>query len=703
MQYSVLMPLIQVSVPAAGVPDELTYELPEPLWAEDLVGRRVKVTLRNRPVAGVVLGCHPALRSETSPLTPLHKMERGPATRNIKTVDSILDSSPVITPQQIELAKFVASYYMAPLGEVLRLCMPPDAPRTLKRDKLIKRRRKIKEETQKQEAKSIALNPEQAEAAQQIMGEQGAFLLEGITGSGKTEVYIHAAAQTRAQGKSVLVIVPEIALTPQLAERFASQLGEAPLMLHSGLKNTERRDVFEALLKGEPRILLGARSALFAPLPNLGLIVIDEEHDPSFKQDETPRYQARDVALWRAKQEGAKIVLGSATPSLESRLGVSLGRLAHLKLTKRAVASAQLPKVELIDLRSRSQHSTTQKADRSQSEGQEMCILSGPLKEAMKETLAAGEQVLLFLNRRGYASVAICDACGEHVQCPNCSVSLTYHQQQKRYRCHQCDYSAPFSMDCPACHEGPVLRLGLGTERIEAEVQLYFPGVQTARLDRDSASNSSKMQAILGEMRSGEAKILIGTQMTAKGHDFPNLSLVGVILADIGLSMPDFRASERTFQLLTQVAGRAGRRERPGRVLIQTFNPGHPALQAVKNHQIAEFSELDAKQRKEAKQPPFVRSALIRIESVDPNACREAAIKTGEMLLAKISELGLGGQTFLLGPAPAMIEKLRAHWRWQLYLRTATVGQRAQILECLQNVRPNNTKLIVDIDPVQMM
>ncbi|MBL4818150.1 MAG: primosomal protein N', partial [Deltaproteobacteria bacterium] len=501
-----LMPIVEVSVPAAGIPDALKYELPDSLWADDLVGRRVKVTLRNRPVAGVITGAF-----KIPPTPPFLKGGK------LKPIECLLDEKPVITPEQIKLARFVANYYMAPLGEVLRLCLPPNTPRTLKKDKLPKRRKKKKEAEVEQKAEPVELNDEQKEALGKIThvvmpAEAGiqnkagvtgldaslrwhdktAFLLEGITGSGKTEVYIHAAQWARAQNKSVLVVVPEIALTLQLCDRFASQLGEAPLMLHSGLRNTQRYDVFETLLKGEPKILLGARSALFAPLSNLGLIVIDEEHDPSFKQDDTPRYHARDVALWRAKQEGAKIILGSATPSLESRLNAKQGKLTHLKLTKRASSNSTLPKIELIDLKSRAQHDAMKQADKAQSEGQDLCILSNPLKLAMQEVLAQSEQVLLFLNRRGYASLTICDACGSQIHCPNCAVSLTYHQKQNRYCCHQCDYFVSISMTCPSCHEGPILRLGVGTERIEQEVALFFPDVKTARLDRDSASSPKK-------------------------------------------------------------------------------------------------------------------------------------------------------------------------------------------------------------------
>lgn len=675
------MPLIQISLPAAGIPDSLTYELPDSLDAPDLVGRRVRVTLRNRPVVGVIVDPSPC---------PLPQGERV-----FKPIEALLDHAPIVTSEQIALCRFVAEYYMAPLGEVLRLCLPPETPRTMKKNTLVKRRKRIERAESTRAPKTINLNPEQLAALEQIQGASKAFLLEGITGSGKTEIYIHAAQKILAEGKSVLVIVPEIGLTPQLQERFESQLGQNTVMLHSGLKPTERHASIMALLNQEARILLGARSALFAPLPNLGLIVVDEEHDASFKQEETPRYHARDVALWRAHREQAKIILGSATPSLESRLNVQIGKLTHLTLSKRASEHSVLPSIEIIDVRS--------KKSRPESEGQNLCILSPELKKAMRETLSREEQVLLFLNRRGYSSLAVCDACGHLAQCPNCSISMTLHQHKNILRCHQCDYVSKPLVHCQKCGEGPVLNLGLGTERVQKEVELAFPEAKIGRLDRDTAANNTQVNQILSQMHLGETQILIGTQMIAKGHDFSKLTLVGVILADIGLSVPDFRASERTFQLLTQVAGRAGRRENPGRVLIQTFNPKHSIFEALITHDIAGFASREAEFRKEAKQPPYVRSALIRVESEDNSQAQLISEQIKEALVQGIHDLHLESQSSLLGPVPAAIEKLRNRWRWQLYLRASNNSVRSQILKHLQKVKIKKAKLIIDIDPVQMM
>lgn len=675
------MSYIEISVPAAGVPHSLTYDLPDSLWEENLIGRRVRVRLRNRPVVGVIVDI-------VSPLNSSFLKNK------IKPIEALLDKTPVITAEQINLSRFVADYYMAPLGEVLRLCLPPDTPRTMKRASLVQRRSRKQSHEIRSNSRVIDLNQEQAEALRQICaGDSKAFLLEGITGSGKTEVYIHAAKYALSQNKSVLVIVPEIGLTPQLKERFEAQLQEPIVMLHSGLKPTERHDALTDLLNQKVRIALGARSALFAPLPELGLIVVDEEHDSSFKQEDTPRYHARDVALWRAHHNQAVIILGSATPSLESRRNVELGKLKHLKLLNRASLNSVLPSIEIIDLK--------HKKDWSESEGQSLCILSWQLRKAMAEALDRQEQVLLFLNRRGYSSISICDSCGHLSQCPHCSVSLTFHYGTNLLCCHQCNYACKPLVHCQKCGEGPVLNLGLGTERVQKEVELFFPDTCVDRLDRDSASNSKKMNQILADMHSGKTQVLIGTQMTAKGHDFANLSLVGVILADLGLSIPDFRAPEKTFQLLSQVAGRAGRREKPGRVFIQTFNPKHPVFSALLRHDIEAFSKKDAEERQEANQPPYVRAALIRIESLEERLAQQESQKVRAFLETEITKLNLQNQCSLLGPAPASVEKLRNRWRWQLYLRAPNIQIRAQILKNLSGLVLKKSRLMIDIDPIQ--
>lgn len=637
------------------------------------------VPLQSRSVVGVILA--------VSPLPSDFQV------RSLKAIESILETEPIVTSEQIELARFVADYYRAPLGEVIRLCLPPNTPRSLKAGSLPQKRKKPSARRVLEPAEPILLNFEQEQALQTILGPQKTFLLEGVTGSGKTEVYIHTTQSMLDEGKSVLVVVPEIGLTPQLKDRFEQQLGKPVCMLHSGLSHSQRDQALTALRTAQVRIAIGARSAIFAPLPNLGLIVVDEEHDPSFKQEESPRYQARDIALWRAKNENAKIILGSATPSLESINNVQKGLIAHIALKNRAISTSFLPQVELVDLKG--VRST------AKSSGQSRSILSPRLLSKMRDTIAQGNQVLLFLNRRGYSSLAVCDFCGQQAHCPSCSVCLTLHYQEQLLRCHLCDYQSSPSQSCSHCQEGPVLYLGIGTERVEEEVRLHFPKVPVARLDRDTAKTSQRTQEILNQLHDGEAQILIGTQMIAKGHDFERLTLVGVVLADLGLSAPDFRASERTFQLLIQVAGRAGRRSQSGTVIIQTFNPENKLFENLVNHNITNFNKNELAHRKSSHQPPFVRGTLIRFESTEPLGAEQKAYETAEKITQAIHTLGLKSQAQLLGPAKAPIEKLRNRWRWQLYLKTSNHQTRTQILDTLRLRNTPKLRIVIDIDPQQ--
>lgn len=559
---------------------------------------------------------------------------------------------------------------------------------------------------------ALTLTQEQDSAITAILNgtsKSGAFLLEGITGSGKTEVYLRVAKAMLEAEKSVLFIVPEIALTPQMHDRFVRALGNKVVMLHSGLTDASRRDALLSLHSGTCLAVIGARSALFAPMPNLGLIVVDEEHDPSYKQGDSPRYHARDVALWRAHHNHAIIILGSATPSLESRINTQRGKLTHIALTKRASNAAELPTVQVVDLRARGQHHTTKERDSAQSEGASHPILSGPLQEAIRNTLQQGEQAMVFLNRRGYSAFMLCDACGTICQCPNCSVSLTLHQRAGILRCHQCDHLEAVAAQCVACGFGPMLKLGTGTERVEEELLVAFPNANIARLDRDVAKSFRSVQNILQRMQDKRIDILVGTQMIAKGHDFPHVSLVGVVLADVALSMPDFRASERTFQLLTQVAGRAGRREKKGHVIIQTYNPAHPAIVFACQHDAKGFSQAEMQTRLETKQPPFSKATLLRLEGEDGRHTETAAMQCGQ-LLHKLC-LPHGAQhASLLGPAPAPLERLRNRFRHHLLLRTTSHHTRQSILQTLLrhedfwgNLRKLKVKLVIDVDPVHLM
>ena len=512
------------------------------------------------------------------------------------------------------------------------------------------------------------------------------FLLHGVTGSGKTEVYLRVIAETLAQGKTALVLVPEISLTPQLAARFRARFGDLVAILHSGMSEQQRLGEWSRLRRGDARIAVGARSAVFAPLANLGVIVVDEEHDGSFKQDEGVRYHARDVAIVRAQRAGAVCVLGSGTPSLESAAHAEKGPYRMLRLTERPM-SRPMPTVEIIDLR-------TFMAD---GEG----MLSAPLRTAIEQTLAAGDQTILFLNRRGFATFVLCKACGHSFRCPNCSVSLTYHQHGDRLRCHYCNYSERVPEACPKCKAISIERKGLGTERVAAALVEAFPKARVARLDRDVASGA-KIEVVLGRVARREVDILIGTQMVTKGHDFPGVTLVGVLCADTGLDLPDFRASERTFQLLAQVAGRAGRGDRIGRVLIQTYRPGAPAVVAASQHDYAQFFAAEYAERKELGYPPHGRLIAVRIEGKDGHQVAGAAAELGRVAQAAAAELG--GIVEVLGPAPAPLERLRGRTRWQILLRSADRHALRKVARSLPLGDPSkDPRATLDVDPVSTL
>ena len=531
--------------------------------------------------------------------------------------------------------------------------------------------------------------PEQAAALVQLSialtaGAFAPFLLQGITGSGKTEVYLRIIAAALELGRSALVLVPEIALTPQLGAQFRARFGARIAIFHSGLGQAERRAEWERVARGEATIGLGARSALFLPLRQMGVIIVDEEHETSFKQEEGPRYNARDLAVARARLESALVVLGSATPSLESHANALAGRYTRLVLSTR-VAARPLPEVHCIQLGS------------EQKPGQ---VLSEPLVEALRATVAAGEQAILFLNRRGFAPYVFCHDCGHSFRCADCDVSLTLHRRRGLLLCHYCGFYGPAPSSCSACGSAQVGAFGLGTERIEAEVRQLLPEVGLVRLDRDVVRQRDDLERVLGAFRRGEAQVMVGTQMVAKGHDFPNVTLVGVVAADASLNFPDFRAAERTFQLLTQVAGRAGRGSKPGRVLFQTFDPDHYAIRCACAHDFAAFVAEEMQARRELDYPPYARLALLRWEGPDEAATLaqaevEAALLRAQPAIAEIH---------ILGPAPAPMARLRGLWRFQLLLKAR--GRLALHALVRQLPRPRAdaaVRRILDIDPVSML
>ena len=510
------------------------------------------------------------------------------------------------------------------------------------------------------------------------------FLLHGVTGSGKTEVYLRVIAGALAAGKTALVLVPEISLTPQLAARFRARFGEQVAILHSGLTEQARLGEWSRLRRGQARIAVGARSAVFAPLASVGVIVVDEEHDGSFKQEEGVRYHARDVALVRAQRAGAVCVLGSATPSLESFANAQRGQFHLLSLTQRPTARP-LPAVDIVDLR------------KHIPDGEGM--LSNVLRAAIGEALAAGDQTILFLNRRGFATFVLCRACGHSFRCPYCSVSLTYHRHSDRLTCHYCGYVRRIPDACPECKGADtIVRKGLGTEKIADAVATEFAGARVARLDRDVASGA-KVEAVLARVARREVDILVGTQMVTKGHDFPGVTLVGVLCADTGLDLPDFRASERTFQLLAQVAGRAGRGERAGRVIVQTYRPGAAAVTAAAAHDYSRFFEAESAARAELGYPPHGRLIAVRIDGSDPNAVVTAARR-----LADVAEVLAVPGVELRGPVPAPLEKLRGRTRWQIWLRGAERQALRRVARAMAAAEvAGSVRVALDVDPISTL
>ncbi|MGH7246464.1 MAG: replication restart helicase PriA, partial [Pseudomonadota bacterium] len=537
------------------------------------------------------------------------------------------------------------------------------------------------------------LNAHQQRAYAQIQAaiearEFRPFLLQGVTGSGKTEVYLRAIETALALGRSALLLVPEIALTPAVAGQFFHRFGDRVAILHSAFHDAERAEQWRRIRSGEAGVVVATRSGVFAPAQNLGLIVVDEEHDNSYKQQETPRYHGRDVAIVRAQSAGACVVLGSATPSLESRYNVERGKYTLLELPER-IEKRPMPEVELIDMRAEFLETRKQ------------ATFSRVLVGAIQARLKAGEQTMLLLNRRGFSNFVTCRACGERLQCVNCSVTLTYHRRDRRMLCHYCNYAEKVPAQCPKCQSQYLQFVGTGSERVEEELHRDFSTARIARMDRDTVSGKRHFESILGEFRAGHFDILVGTQMIAKGHDIPNVTLVGVVSADVGLGMPDFRAAERTFQLLTQAAGRAGRGDLPGIVLIQTVNPEHYAIRCAAAQDYRMFYEKELQFRRLLRYPPF--SALANVLVRDDHQ-EEALRRSTELgILLDPAPDGLK----ILGPAEAPVPRLKSEYRYQLLIKAAS---RKRLNETLNEMRRfaagrkwNPTTLAIDVDPVTLL
>ena len=571
---------------AVGVPLARLFEYALPDGLSVQVGDRVIVPLGARQQIGVVL------ETQAESALPAERM---------KPIAAVRDDAPRLSAEWLELMRFLSSYYQRPLGETIVSALPP----RLRSVKPLPRKALVppKEALPARFVPTHELRAEQRDAMQRIARSSGqfeAFLLHGVTGSGKTEVYLHLIASVIERGGQALVLVPEISLTPQLEERFRHAFPEATLaVMHSGLEDIARTTAWLQAARGEAAIVLGTRLALLAPLPKLGLVVVDEEHDPSFKQQEGLRYSARDAAVYLARLAGCPVVLGTATPSLETWHNWRSGRYQRLELSERASPGARLPAIRVLDMKSESIDSG----------------FTAALLSAIGKRRELGEQSLVFINRRGYAPVLACEACGWTAACTRCTARMVLHSADRCLRCHHCGAQAAVPAACPTCGNVDLKPLGRGTQRIEEALQARFPSARVVRIDRDSARRRGELTRTLEALRRGEGDILVGTQLLAKGHDFPNLTLVGVLNADTALVSTDYRAAERLFAVLAQVAGRAGRRERPGEVLVQTRYPGHPLFAALARHDFASFAESQLEERRSAGFPPFVFEAALRAEA----------------------------------------------------------------------------------------
>jgi primosomal protein N' (replication factor Y) (superfamily II helicase) len=546
-----------------------------------------------------------------------------------------------------------------------------------------------------QQMELVRLNEEQQQALEQIISkieqrEYATFLLHGVTGSGKTEIYIRAMLEVTRKDLSALMLIPEIALTPMFSRRLRAHFGDAVAILHSSLSDGERMDEWRRIKEGEARVVIGTRSAVFAPLENLGLIVIDEEHEATYKQDESPRYHGRDTAIMRAMLARAVVVIGSATPSLESYHNAHIGKSSYIKLQSR-YGNRPLADVQAVDMREVFKRHGKQQT------------FSDELKQAIQETYERKEQAIILLNRRGFSSFALCRTCGEALKCINCDVTLTYHRFNSSLVCHYCNYMRPAPKTCPHCDGVYIQYVGEGTEQIEAKLKELFPDMNIARADRDTTRKRGSLEHLLMEFSAGTIDLLVGTQMLAKGHDFHNVTLVGVISVDVGLSLPDFRAAERTFQLLTQVAGRAGRGNLPGRVIIQTYHPEHYALVCAKDQDYEEFYHREINFRRSMHYPPF--TALINICVRDKEF--EKANHAASDLARELREFARDASLRVLGPAPAPIARIKGDHRFQILIKARSRKRAREALDfgmervILAGHHPRSFS--IEVDPISLM
>ncbi len=733
---------VAVALPLAHT---LTYRLPSSLAAVAQVGSLVRVPVGRRLMTGYLLAPTP---------------EAPPGT--LRDIREVLDPIPRFGPDLVPLYRWVADYYQYPLGEALSFIIPGgdaaakprrelwagpvnqpqedqipkrlgpksrallaylreagptpvkdlhslfpaclDSLRRLAARELIVLEDRTRLRTLPDDAPptlaepALTLVPHQEQALAAIIqgidqNDFAPFLLHGVTASGKTEVYLGAADHALARGRQVLVLVPEIALTHPVGQAFQQRFGPRVALLHSGLSEAFRVDQWRRIMVGEVDIVVGARSAVFAPLPRLGLVVVDEEHDPSYKQEGGLLYQARDVALYRGKLAKAAVVLVSATPQVTTCYSARAGKYRYLHLGHR-VTPQSLPEIQLVDLR-------TQRGDKG------LKVISRPLLNALEEVLRRGEQALLFLNRRGYARAVFCLFCGRVFQCRHCSVALTHHQDRDILVCHYCGYTEAVPERCPDCQSTAIKRYGVGTEKVETEVKRLLPGARVARLDRDTAPNSGRALKVLKEFAAGELDFLVGTQMITKGHHFPQVTLVGVIAADLSLYFPEYHAGERTFQLLSQVAGRAGRGAAKGTVLIQTYQPEHYVFQTVQAQDYDGFFQRELEARRQLGYPPYTRLALVRLSGpVAETVAREARRLAAALENLRSRDHELRSRVRILGPAPAGLTRLQGRFRWQILIKSYGRPALVHLLQHLRRVWTpaprSHLSLTLDIDPVSL-
>lgn len=737
-------PVFATVAPDVPVPGAFSYRVPPDLLDRVQVGVRVRVPFGPRTVPGLVL----ELGAEC-PVDP----------KKVRPIAQVLDGAPALDPDVLRLARWAAGYYHTPLGEVLAAAVPqdvtargrpapvrrrvslapaPDAPDAPRR-RLGGAQRKVLEALKDGPRELDALCDElgvQADAVKrlearglvrvealpdappapadpppapepslpELTAEQRLVLgpllrqveerqpvvtlLFGVTGSGKTEVYLRAIARALELGRGAIVLVPEIALTPQTLARFRARFGDRVAVLHSQLSGEARRAEWRRIRAGAAPVVVGPRSAVWAPVPSLGLIVVDEEHETTYKQENAPRYHARDLAVVRGKQAGVPVILGSATPSLESWANATSGRYRLARLRTRPAGSA-LPRVTIVDM------------GREWAEVKSATVLSRALVNEIGDALARGERALLFQNRRGFTTFFMCPVCSHVLKCRQCDVTLTYHRALGAVVCHFCDLRQAPPRGCPSCMGPEMRQRGYGTERVEEVVRQLFPAASVGRLDTDVVRDGEPAEAVLERFRTGEVQVLVGTQMIAKGLDIPEVTVVGVISADTGLALPDFRASERTFQLVAQVAGRAGRGARPGSTIIQTFTPGHFAITAAAEHDYERFAREELRARQALDYPPFSRVLKLLLRGPDEGKVKDEAARTVEGL--RQACLGdASGVRAILGPAPSPRAYLTGKYRWQALIKGTAEGIR-KVIEHLEANRPRGVEWLIDVDPYHLL